>query len=153
MAEIEAQLRRAQEAGLNIGYLDEHMGVGWLGGLRQRLAEFTRHEGLVEAHRFSGLPAAPDAPTDWIECFRCRLAVASTGAYVLITHPGFDRDDLRRFHGAGHSPGEVARQRDAERRGLTDPRLSEILLEHGVELTQYTREQPRMQGEHHDQKE
>lgn len=137
MAEVAAQLRLAREAGLDIQYLDEHMGVGWLGGLNQRLAELAQREGLVEAGRFQGLPAAPDASADWVEKLGQRLALATSGAYVLVNHPGFDRDDMRRFHMAGQPCGEVARQRDAERRGLTDPRLDAILQRNGVVLTRY----------------
>ena len=133
MAEVEGQLRRAREAGLKIGYVDEHRGVGWLGGLRTRLSEFARREGLVEAERFTGLPQAPNAPGEWLSRLRLRLAQAAAGVHVLGTHPGLDRDDMRRFHGFGLAPGVVARERDAERLGLTNPSLPDLLREYDVD--------------------
>lgn len=138
MAEITAQLNRAREAGLNIAYIDEHMGVCWIGGLRQRLTDLARREGLVNAANIPSLPSG-SRYSDWVMNFRDRLAQAKPGAYVLVNHPGGDCEDMRRFHKVGQTLGEVARERDAERRGLIDPRLPDILNEYGVELTQYTR--------------
>ncbi len=142
MAEIEAQLRRARDAGLNIRYLDEHMGVSWIGGLRPRLAELARREGLVDGEQFGQLPSASTAQRDWVEKFRSRLAIAKQGTCVLITHPGIDREDMRRFQTPNHPPGLVARDRDLERQGLIDPRLPEILREHHATLIQFTEAQP-----------
>ena len=142
VAEVEAQLRRAREAGLNIRYLDEHMGVSWIGGLRPRLVELTRREGLVPSERFASLPPAPAAPSDWVANFRSRLAAAKPGTYVLVSHPGREGDDMRRFHRPEQPPGAVARERDAERRGLIDPALSAILRDRNVHLAQYTEVQP-----------
>jgi len=137
MAEVEAQLCRAREAGLKIRYLDEHMMVGRIGSLRRQLAEFCRRQGLVEADRFAWLPDVPGGPAGWVERLRRRLMQIPAGCYVLGSHPGFDRPDMRQFHLPGQAPGVVAGQRDAERRGLTSPHLPGVLRELGVEIAQY----------------
>lgn len=140
MAEVGAQLDRARVHGLNIQYLDEHMGVGWLPGLRERLAVLAQREGLVDAHRFPGLPAessgekADKMAAAWI----ARIAGAAPGAYVLVTHPGHDDEDMRHFYHAGLTPGQVARERDAERGALINPQLRQWLQENDVEVIRYT---------------
>jgi hypothetical protein len=138
VAEVQAQLDRAGERGLRPGYLDEHMGVGWLPGLRERLTALAEREGLVLAHPFPHLPMVETAGEENVARWIASLAAAAPGTYVLITHPGFDEAEMRRFGHAGLEPGQVARERDAERRALTDPRLAEACRDLGVELIRYT---------------
>lgn len=142
MAEIEAQLRKAREAGLEIRYLDEHMGVSWVGGLRARLVDLTRREGLVDAAAFTGLPSAGGQSGRWVDGLRAGLQRATPGVYVQINHPGMDRSDMQQFTMPGQVPGVVARERDAERRGLRDPALMAILQEYGVRLCRYSEVSP-----------
>ena len=73
-----------------------------------------------------------------VERWTTSFATAAAGTYVLITHPGFDDPEMRRFGHAGLEPGQVARERDAERQALTDPRLAEACLAMGVEPVRYT---------------
>lgn len=137
MDEIKAQLRKARAAGLNIRYLDEHMGVSWIGSLRSRLALMAQEEGLIDAWSFRSLPPASEPSSDWIENVRRRLEQAESGMYVLVTHPGFDREDMRRFGIQGQPVGQVALERDKERRGLTDPHLLDMLTGFGVRPIRY----------------
>jgi chitin disaccharide deacetylase len=111
------------------------MGVGWLPGLRERLAELAEREGLVDAHSFRSLPAIESAAEDLVSMWLAWIDGASAGTYVLITHPGIDEEEMRRF---GDEPGVVARERDAERRALTDARLAGALRARGVEIVRYT---------------
>jgi chitin disaccharide deacetylase len=134
VAEAQAQLARARALGVEIAYLDEHMGVGWLPGLRERLAELAEREGLVDAHSFRSLPAIESAAEDLVSMWLAWIDGASAGTYVLVTHPGID-EEMRQF---GDEPGVVARERDAERRALTDARLAKALQERGVEIVRYT---------------
>ena len=141
MAEVEAQLQRARDRGLNLEYLDEHMGVGWLPGLRERLADLCRREGLVDAHAVPGLPRAGDGSgDDLVAVWSARMdaAVTTPGAYVLVTHPGFDADDMRAFAHAGLAPGQIARERDSERRALQDPRLLQACQARGIQVIRYS---------------
>jgi hypothetical protein len=138
MGEVAAQLARARDAGLPVAYLDEHMMVGRLPGLRDRFAAFARSEGLAYA---PGLPALPDPPSvgdDLVARWTEQVARAAEGTYLLVTHPGRDADDMRRFVHAGLAPGQVARERDAERCALCAPRLPDALRRNNVELIRYT---------------
>ena len=138
LAEIMAQLRRAQDAGLKLQYFDEHMGCSWI-GLRPRLEELMRREGLVDGEKFAHLPSpSPDAPADWLGRFQSQLSIAQPDAYVMINHPGMDRDDMRCFQRHDQPPGAVARARDEERRRLIDPHLQELLREQQVKIVRYT---------------
>jgi predicted glycoside hydrolase/deacetylase ChbG (UPF0249 family) len=138
VAEAEAQLDQARALGLEIAYLDEHMGVGWLPGLRERLAALREQAGLVDAPRFRSLPGVESKGADLVSTWLARIDAAPPGTYVFVTHPGVDDEEMRRLYLAGEPPGEIARERDAERRALTDPRLAEGLRERGVEIVRYT---------------
>jgi predicted glycoside hydrolase/deacetylase ChbG (UPF0249 family) len=46
VAEVRAQLHKARAAGMRIDYIDEHMGVGWVRGLRQEIIQLADREGL-----------------------------------------------------------------------------------------------------------
>ena len=139
MVEIRRQFDAARRAGLDIRYLDEHMGVSWACGLRELLAGFARSEGLVDAHPFSSLRIRGQAGTnrdlaaDWTDA----IQACPSGVHVLVSHVGFDREDLRNYHVPGQPEGEVAAQRDAERRAWNDPRLSERIAHGGVEILRY----------------
>ena len=89
------------------------MGVGWLPGLRERLTALAEREGLVLAHPFPHLPMVETAGEENVARWIASLAAAPAGTYVLITHPGFDDAEMRRFGHAGLEPGQVARERDA----------------------------------------
>lgn len=133
MVEVRAQLARLRGLGIRPGYLDEHMGVGWLPGLADALAELARAEGLVLARRWSGL-AMPkrngETDTDVVGRWSAGLAGLGEGAAearVLITHPG----------GEVFMPATEAAWRDAETAAWCDPRWAEALRAAGVRAVSY----------------
>ena len=137
LAEIQAQYQKAVKSGLNISYIDEHMGMSWpWPEVRAGIAALAKREGLVYAPELLGLPINGSAadPND----FLAALAVAAPGTYVFVTHPGMDRDDMRQLGRAGMEPGQVARQRDADRRLLTSPRVRDEIARLRVEIIRYT---------------
>ncbi len=138
-AEAEAQLARLRSLGFRVSYLDEHMGVAWRRPeLRQALASLAAAEGLQDTDGVPFLPEPPDAglhaeaADDWI----ARLRAAPAGDFVLMTHPAFDDPEMQAIRGGG-LPGEVARQRDRDRRGLLDPRFAAACRQRGVEIIRY----------------
>ena len=137
MAEIEAQLRRAREAGLHLSYLDEHMGVSWTGRLRERVRVLAEREGLIDVYAISGLPSAADTDGSLLQRWQMQLHNAPPGTYVLVTHPGRDEEDMRQMYMNGMQPGAVARERDAERRALCDPKFQQICRDNDVQLVRY----------------
>jgi predicted glycoside hydrolase/deacetylase ChbG (UPF0249 family) len=139
MAEVEAQLARARAYSLRIKYLDEHMGVGGqLPGLETRLAALAEREGLVYARPIPFLPDVNLPGSDLVARWITRIERADPGTYVLLTHPGMDDAEMRQFYLIGGTPGEIARERNAERLALTDPRWIAFLKENNIPLLQYT---------------
>ena len=123
LREAEAQYQRVKAAGLTLTYIDEHMGVGWLPGLRDGLRAIARREHLFYADDIPYLPATADTLADPVANLLHRVAHAPSGTYRFITHPGRDAGDMREFIHPGIAPGQVARERNADRLLLCDPRL------------------------------
>ena len=139
MAEIEAQLARARAAGLSIAYLDEHMGFGWLPGVRERLDALMQREGLLEGGRgYDHLPPSPWRFEDRADDLIARLEAAGPGTYLIVAHPGHDTEEMRRLGHAGLAPGQVAREREGDTRMLTSHKVLEYCGEHGVAPTRFT---------------
>lgn len=140
ISEVEAQLARLRAIGLTPTYLDQHMGVGWLPGLGDRLLELARREQLVPADtNVAPLPRDLNPPSnDPCEALIRRLTATPSGRFVLITHPLLIDDETHAIHGADNPPGRVAHQRDGDRRLLLDLRLARFMREHGVRPTRYT---------------
>lgn len=136
LAEIEAQYQKAMGSGLPISYIDEHMGMSWpWPEVRAGIAALAKREGLVDAYPVPFLPIIGNAadPND----FLASLTNAAPGTYVYVTHPGMDHNDMRQMGMAGMASGLVARERDADRRLLTNPRVGEEIARRGVELIRY----------------
>lgn len=119
MIEIEAQYDRLVDLGFPIAYVDEHMGVGWISGLRVRINEFARAKGLIIAGELPYFPVEAVG----VEAFLAALGSLDGGPYVWVNHPGADAADMQAFHHPGLESGQVARERDADRRFWTDSRL------------------------------
>ena len=133
LAEIEAQLARVRRAGLTVAYIDEHMGISWpWPELRAGIADLAAREGLQDVHAVPSLLSVGGGSA--LEALLAALDQAPPGAYVFVTHPGWDADDMRRFDGVG----QVAQWRDADRRLLTDPALPAALAARNVQVIRYT---------------
>jgi hypothetical protein len=132
--EVEAQLERLRAAGLSPVYLDEHMGVGWLPGLRSALATIAEREGLydVDAMPFDRVQRNPDFLCDDAESLLDLVQGGSSGTHLHITHPDFT---LTRENWPGGAWN--AKVRDGDRRLLLDPELLNGLGRAGVELTTF----------------
>lgn len=140
VAEVEAQLQRAREAGLVVSYLDEHMGVGRLPGLRAALTGLAHREGLVYESDARVSRLSWDATSaDPVAELATRIRTADDGTYLLLTHPGIDTDELRAITGIGFdNPGEVSRARDTDRRALVGTSVRQACDGQRVELIRYT---------------
>lgn len=148
MDEIRAQLARLRAAGIRPAYIDEHMGVGWIGGsqvpghgwvggLRRRIARLAREEGLVDGLRVRGLAIPKDGP-DLVARWIAGLEALEPGtAALIVTHPGFDDADLRALRSPFHAEGAVAAERDGDRRAWSDPRLREAAARLNVRFVRY----------------
>lgn len=144
--EVHAQLQRLRSLGLHIGYLDEHMLVGNVGGLADRLTEICREQGLVHARRNAvNLPRAPSQMSaalmtadERVQSWVSRIEAAAPGRYVLATHPLFDDGESRAIYRETNPPGTVALDRDRDRQAVIDPRLMAAFGSLRVKLVRYT---------------
>jgi predicted glycoside hydrolase/deacetylase ChbG (UPF0249 family) len=137
-AEAEAQLDRARSLGLKIAYIDEHMGVGSLPGLRAAFKDLARREGIphLDSLNLKRLPAT--GATRLVEGWLSGLESAAPGTYLVVTHPGRVAPDMTVFFEAGGAPGVIAAERDAERQALTDSSLKSGLDRLGVEVVRFS---------------
>jgi len=139
LAEVAAQLARARAAGLHIRYIDVHMGFDWFPGLRPRLHDFARAERLVFGQGFlPALPKVDGQSADPVERFIAQLEAAQAGkTYLVVTHPAYDTDQMRAMTYGDRKPGEIAHERDRDRRLSMDERILEYCRTHGVEPIRY----------------
>jgi predicted glycoside hydrolase/deacetylase ChbG (UPF0249 family) len=136
MAEVEAQLSAMRAAGLRVDYLDEHMGVGWLPGLRARLVELCERERILYA---GSVPYLEGSQAQDVEALLATIEDAGFGPHVVVGHPGSDTDPLmRQFTFGGLRPGEIQRERAQDRRVLTDPRLVTAVERGEIESLTYS---------------
>ncbi|MFN3730014.1 MAG: ChbG/HpnK family deacetylase [Fimbriimonadaceae bacterium] len=120
--EVEAQWQRLQDLRLQVRYMDEHMGVGWIPGLRERLQVFAQLRGLNYLPNLQPLPDPPKGlPSD--EQFIERVRLASPGNYLYVNHPAYATTATWDLIHEGLDPGQVARERDEDRRLWMDARV------------------------------
>ncbi len=140
LAELQAQLDRARGAGLNIEYIDEHMAYGWFPDLLEKLHDFARREGLIYGRdTVDRLPDVDGHFDTKVDHFLARLDRAQPGqAYLHVIHPGCDDLEMRTVGNATHPLGAVARDREADRKVFTDPRVLQAVQERNIEIVRYT---------------
>lgn len=138
--EINAQLGRLRDLGLNICYVDEHMSVSWISpSVRGFIENLCRLHGLVDAHFIPFLPGDPEESDedDDFQVIETRFKRATGDKYVWVTHPGKVAPDMNAFHIGGQAPGVVAHERNAERLLLLDSRLPQLFEKWRVQLARY----------------
>ncbi|MCX7935346.1 MAG: ChbG/HpnK family deacetylase [Planctomycetota bacterium] len=137
MPEIVAQHERLLRLGFEVRYLDEHMGIGWINGLSEALAEYAAKHGLVYRPEVPHLTLAPARPGESLAARLSAALASAEGLRLLITHPTFDDEEMRPVWGANHAPGSVGRQRDEDRRALCAAEVLAACEQRGVRLLTY----------------
>lgn len=139
LAEIKAQLEMARSEGLDIGYMDEHMAFGWFDGLAPRLHAFAEAEGLV--HRpesLSRLSRIDGEFSDPVERLLATLDAAELDkTYLLVGHPCYDSKDIQQMTYGDQLPGEIAKERDWQRRMFMDDRVIEYYRRNDIQPITY----------------
>ena len=117
LAEVAAQLERLRSLGFDVKYVDTHMGFAWLQGMEEGVPDLARREGLIYRPPVDRLPKVEGMSDsgDRASGLLAALGRAESGTYLVVGHPAFDDEEMRKVHGSGHEPGEIARARDAER--------------------------------------
>lgn len=139
VSEARAQLVRALEVGLPIAYMDEHMGCGWLPGLREKLRAVAHEFGVRygEDARLGGLPKVEDTSGRPWDVLARQILQAPDGDYLYVTHPALDDAEGLGMCMKDLPPGKVARERDDDRVMLCHPTVLSAIRKRGVELIRY----------------
>ncbi len=140
LAEVAAQLERLRSLGLKVRYMDEHMGFSHVEGIEdldEALAEFAKREGLVRDPPFDELAWPEPEGHDYVSYLLAALDGAGPGTYLVVGHPTFDDDEMKRCHGAGYAEGEVGVDRDAQRQMFMHANILERCRASGVRLLRY----------------
>lgn len=131
--EFTLQLAQMRSAGLYPQYVDEHMGVCWLPGLRDWVCEWARNEGLVY------LPGVESVhSSDPMELESQLGALPDASLRLCINHPGLPTDEMDKFVNADHPPGLISKQRDAERRFWVDEQTKAAFQRTGAQPVRYS---------------
>jgi len=137
IAEVQAQLDLARARGFNIEYMDEHMLVGAVPGLRNELDSLGDREGLDHSHlSLAALPSVEGEFESPLKRFIARLGAAEPGTYMVVGHPCYDTEEVRRLWTG--RPVPVGHMRDWERRYFMDPEVLEYCSARGIEAIRFT---------------
>lgn len=137
--ELAAQLDRLTALGAEIGYVDQHMGIGWVDGLDARIADFCRRKGLVDAKDVGRLPGVEGATGSHADRALARIeAVAVDGAYVIVGHPCRDDEEMRGFAFVRGGDEDVGADRASQAAMFTDPRILAAVERRGIVPACYT---------------
>ena len=144
MREVEAQHARLVALGFPLAYLDEHMGVGRVSPLADRLAAFAADRGLAYDRGLRDRGALAPLPgwqgpgehpgTELADY----LAGVGSGTYLLIGHPGFKTEEMERLHAPGRATGEAMIARNRQRRMFADIEIVDYCDNGGIRLLRYS---------------
>lgn len=129
MAELKAQLDKAQSLGFHVSYLDSHMMFEWaIPELEEPIAKWVREEGLLYHKDYiQELPLVHEAEGDPVDRFVARLEAARPGQYKFVAHPAVDSAEMRSLGNEHENGEEIARTRDWDIRLFTDERVTACL--------------------------
>jgi chitin disaccharide deacetylase len=145
LAEVEAQYELLVNLGFKLTYLDEHMGVGSIPGLAERLSRFASDRSLIydRALKASGRLApfpAWDGPGEHPGTeLADQLSTMADGTYLLVGHPLNKDEALLSVQTRNQAPGEMVQQRNRQRRMFMDIEIVDYCEKVGIELYRYSR--------------
>ncbi|TFH04289.1 MAG: ChbG/HpnK family deacetylase [Spirochaetales bacterium] len=144
MAEVIAQYDLLADIGFQISYLDEHMVVGQVAGLHDRLAEFAEEHGLIYNRalfengaiaRLPGWNGPGEHPgTELAD----HLAGVAPGTYLIVGHPTGKDEEMQEMRLPDQAAGEAAVDRNRQRRMFMDIEIIDYCENVGIELLRYS---------------
>ncbi|MFP4112967.1 MAG: ChbG/HpnK family deacetylase [Spirochaetota bacterium] len=144
MKEVTAQHDLLLNLGFELAYLDEHMLVGAIPGLADRLSAFAREKGLrydreIQASGAVNLLPGWDGPGEHPGTeLADQLSQAPPGTYLLVGHPATKDEEMTLFRKPGQSRGEEALVRNRQRRMFMDMEIMDYCENVGIELLRYS---------------
>lgn len=144
MSEVDAQYELLSDLGFPLKYVDEHMGVGQVAGLHERLVAFAAEKNLIydralrESGTFTRLPGW-DGPGEHPGTeLADHLASLESGTYIIVGHPGNKTDEMEYVRKDGQARGEVMMQRNRQRRMFMDIEIVDYCENVHIELLRYS---------------
>jgi len=143
MAELQAQLDRARDLGLDIRYADMHMMFGWVAeGLDEAFDTWCAREGILNDYHYRQPLPRVENTGDPTEQLLAQLTGAEPGQYLVVGHPAYDNQEMR-AHGHHGYPGEqVAVERNWQRLLFMDARVVTYCRENDVAPIRYDQARP-----------
>lgn len=144
VAEIEAQYELLTNLGFRLSYVDEHMLVGRIPGLAERIAAFAKEHNLIYDRALQdegSLTSFPewDGPKDHPGTeLADQLSTMAAGTYLLLGHPVTKDEALHRVHTRNSVPGEMVQERNRQRRMFMDIEIVDYCQNVGIELCRYS---------------
>jgi predicted glycoside hydrolase/deacetylase ChbG (UPF0249 family) len=141
--ELRAQIDLALAKGLNISYIDHHMGAAvQTPEMRARFEKIAKDYGLGISRYFGEIagPAVYSVPAaNKLEFLLTELEkLEEPGIYILVMHTAVKTPELEVLRDMNETgPKDMADHRQAELDALCDPRLRELLDRKGIELVGY----------------
>lgn len=145
IAETKAQLSFARECGLDVQYMDEHMGLSWLHNKNapqyhfdQALAELCAREGIVWHATRGGQGLSLKDAADPAK-LQARLR-SCTGTIAFVTHPAYAKGEFAedQFRFTPDQPGAAAKAREQDLALLLDMSIRDRIEACGYQIARYT---------------
>jgi predicted glycoside hydrolase/deacetylase ChbG (UPF0249 family) len=121
--EAEAQLALLRAHGIEPDYVDEHMCFGWVPSLAGALSGFCLRHDLIQADQLRFERPAPVRQADAVAQALAGIAAAVRGPLRFVGHPVLPDNENGLFRMRGDAAYDLNRDRDAQRRMFTDPRM------------------------------
>jgi chitin disaccharide deacetylase len=138
LKECKAQLHKLRDLGLNISYLDEHMGVAYyhMPELHQALIDFAKDEGLYHVDVIRPIREI-DLSRDVLAHLEQLVSEHPNGEYIYFTHPALDDAEMDVCYNADIPKGKIRKERSNEYQMLCDPRTKKMLEDKKVRLESF----------------
>lgn len=141
--ELRAQIDKAKKAGLNIAYLDYHMGAAMQTLETRQIVEKLAKEYGLSISRYYGEKNMPGmyfaAPAEKKAQLLNQFNSLKPGPIqLLVTHVGIDNDELAAMEDLNPgAPAEMSKHRQAELNSLIAPELRKLLQQKRIKLVNY----------------
>ena len=141
--ELKAQIRRALDAGLNVDYLDSHMGTAMGNPEFREVTERVASEfdlvisGNMDENFLSGLYWAP--PESKLDSLRVMIPRAEPGINTVIVHVGLDTPEMAALvdMNVDNPLPDMYKHRYGELQAFTSDEFKNLVDESGVKLINY----------------
>lgn len=141
--ELRAQIEKALKAGLNIDYLDYHMGAAMQNELTRSIVEKLANEYKVSISRYYGevdVEGGYSAPVEnKLETIYSKISTMSTvGIKLLVFHIGRDNPEMKAMEDLNKfGLKEMSRHRNSELEALISPKLQKLINDLKFRLVNY----------------